>query len=45
MNVENLNLFAEPILKYKFNLDCDEILDTLKNLTYVPIEEIGRAHV
>ena len=38
MNVEDLNLFAEPILKYKFNLNCDEILDVLKNLTYVPIE-------
>ena len=38
MNVEDLNLFAEPILKYKFNLNCNEILDTLKNLTYVPIE-------
>ena len=25
MNVEDLNLFAEPILKYKFNLNCDEI--------------------
>jgi uncharacterized protein (TIGR02466 family) len=34
MNVEDLNLFAEPILKYKFNLNCDEILDVLKNLTY-----------
>ena len=35
---EDLNLFSEPILKYKFDLNSDEILNTLYGLEYLPIE-------
>ena len=35
---EDLNLFSEPILKYKFDLNSYEILNTLYGLEYLPIE-------